>query len=252
MRIVVNLADAAIVQVEKNPDVGTTRAYNGKYALPIPDNVALDVTGADYVLPVDGGDVTSKAMLELLAQFPMYSNIVFNPLLTAADMADLDLTATFTPTGDITRAMVGRGSGPLTTGCSPNTVCVLPQNNGVAPAHPGVLISDTIDISAATGGLGADDFMVWWHLYDVTSTEDVTSSYGATNGLNDPAYRNLAEQEDQPTGFEVWLSHDDGATYTQMDPLNPTDFGSLGTLLRIAFINTSNSRRYVASYAILF
>lgn len=252
MRIVVNLADHAIVQVEKNPEVGTERAYNGKYALPIPDNVALDVTSSDYVLPVDGGDVSSKAMLELLAQFPMYSNIVFNPLLTAADMADLDLTATFTPTGDISRAMIGRGAGPLPTGASPNTVCILPQNNTVAPARPGILISDTIDISAATGGLGADDFMVWWHLYELDTTEDVTSSYGATSGTNDPAYRNLAEQEDQPTGFTVWLSHDDGATYTQMDPLNPTDLGSLGTLLRIAFINTSNSRRYVGAYAILF
>lgn len=253
MRVVADIATANIIQVEKSPVVGDLRPYNGKFAVPIPEMVAVEVDSDSYVLPVDGGDVTSLAMAKLLVEFPMYENVVFNPFLTAADVADMDLTATFTPTGDVTRAIVGRGTGPLPTGCVPNVVGVLPQNGRVSPARPGVLISDTIDISAATSGVGADEFLVWWKLYELSTSEDVSSDYGATAGQNTPALRNLVEADPEPSGFAVYISHDDGATYTQVSRVTPTDLGTFGTDVRIAFVNTNTSaRRYIASYAILF
>lgn len=254
MRIVANIADASILQVEKSPEVGESRVMNGKFVCPIPEMVAVDVTSASYVLPVDGGDVTSLAMANLLIEFPMYSNVVFNPLLTPADMADLDLAATFPgPPVEYTRALVGRGAGPLPTGNVPNVVAVLPANDRVAPALPGMLISDTIDIGPMTGGAGADEFMVWWKIYGFDTSDDITSDFGATAGINSPALRDLVEIDAEPAGFEVWLSHDDGATYTQMSLTTPTDFFVFNTLVRIAFRNTSTTnRRYIASYAILF
>lgn len=252
MRVVFDLATASIIQAEKTPDVGDDRTLNGKAVLPIPEMVSVDLDASSYVLPVDGGDVMSLAMAQLLVQYPMYSNLVFNPLLTPTDVADLDLAAVFTPTGDITRAFTGRGAGPLPTGMVPNMVGVLAQNSSVAPARPGLLISDTIDIGPATGGAGANEFMVWWKIYAFDVSEDVTSSYGATLGQNAPAVKTIQEVDQEPAGLEVHLSHDDGANYIQMDRLTPTDFTTFGTLLRIAFRNTSATKRYIAAYAILF
>lgn len=253
MRVICSLADMNIVQVEKTPEVGDARPFNGKIAVPIPEMVSVDVDASSYVLPVDGGDVSSLACQALLVQFPMYSNIVFNPFLTPADIADLDLTAVFTPTGDVTRAIVGRGVGPLPLGIMPNVVGVLPQNSKVAPARPGGLISGTIDIGPLTGGAGADEVLLWWKLYDFDTGEDATSSFGALAGENDPAIRNITEVDPEPVGFDVHISNDDGATYTRVDRLVPTDLVVFGTLLRIAFGNTNtNNRRLIAAYAILF
>lgn len=253
MRVVVDQSSGSILQVEKTPDVGDARPFNGRFAVPVPEMVALDVTGSSYVTPVDGGDISSLAFSQMLVQFPMYENIVFNTFLEAADVADLDLAATFPGTPDITRAFVGRGSGPLPTGVYPNVVGVLPQNSRVAPARPGVLISDTIDITAATGGLGADEFMVWWLLYDFTTSHDVSSDFGGNSGTDTPAIRHITEVDPEPAGFQVYLSHDDGVTYLPMSRLTPTDFVTFGTQVRIAFRNTNTSnRRYIAAYAILF
>ncbi len=111
MRVVADLATANIVQVEKTPSFGEARVSNGKFFVPIPEMVSVEVTSSSYVLPVDGNDVTSLAMAKMLVEFPMYEHVVFNPLLTAGDVADFDLTAVFTPTGDVTRPIVGRVAG---------------------------------------------------------------------------------------------------------------------------------------------
>jgi hypothetical protein len=255
MRVICDLSTANIIQAEKTPTVGDSTPMNGKFIVPIPEMVSVTLDSSSYVLPVDGGDVSSLAFTALLTEFPMYSNVVFNPFLTAADIADLDLTATFPgPPVEDTRAIVGRGAGPLPTGTVPNMVGVLPQNSTVAPpGRPGMLITDTIDIGPMTGGAGADEFLLWWQLIDFDTTHDVSSDFGATAGTNDPALRNASETDPEPTGFEVYISHDDGATYTLVNRITPTDLGSFGTLLRVAFRNTDNSnRRYISSFAILF
>lgn len=251
MRVVVDIATGNIIQAERTPDIGDLRPFNGKYAVPVPEMASVSLDSTSYVLPVDGGDVMSLAMQQMLVQYPMYNYVVFNPFLAPGDIADLDLTATFA--GEITRAMVGRGAGPLPLGISPNVVCVLPQNGNATPARPGVLITDTIDIGPMTGGGGATEFMLWWKLFSLETSEDVTSSYGATAGENEPAIRSIIEVEQEPAGFEVYLSHDDGSSYSLMGRLEPLDLGSPGTLLRVAFRNTNTlHRRYLAAFAILF
>lgn len=252
MRLTCSLSDYSIIQAEKSPANGVVRGYSGKFAIPVPSGASVNLDSSSYVSPIDGGDVSSLAYDSLLAQYPMYSNIVFNNFLLPADMAALDTAAVYTPTGDITRAQLGRGAGPLPTGASPNTVAILGQNNRVAPARPGILVSDTINIGPLTGGLGADEFMVFWHIVALSNTHDVSSDYGMSAGDNTPAERRLAEAAHNPSGFTVHLSHDDGGTYTTMSRLVPTDFGSMGTLLRIAFRNTGTSNRYLAGYAIIF
>lgn len=243
MRIVASLSDYSIIQTEKTPAVGVTRGYSGKFAVPIPGGASVSLDSTSYLSPIDGGDVSSLANASLLTQYPMYSHVVFNSLLLPADIAALDTAAVFTTTGDVTRAMVGT---------SPNTVAVLAQNSKVAPARPGVLISDTIDITLMTLGAGADEFLVNWTLMDLSNTDDVSSDYGMTLGLNTPAERLLAETSPTPSGFTVYLSHDDGATYSAVTRLTPKDMGSMGTLIRIAFVNTGSTTRYLSNYSILF
>lgn len=250
MRIVADLPTGDILQVEPTPDIGQEKPFNGRYVIPVPEGAALDVTSSSYVLPVDGNDVSSLAMAALLVQFPMYENILFNPLLTASDIGDLDLTATG-PSSIITRAQVGRASG-LQAGHAPNMVAVLPQNSGATVARPGCLVTDTIDITAYTGGIGADEFMVWWKIYTFETTDDVLSDYGATSGDDEPAVKYITEVDQEPSGWNVYVSNDDGATWTEATRMMPTDLGVFGTDVRVCFRNTSTTKRYLAAYAILF
>ena len=249
-RILVDIVSNGILQVEKTPDVGVATPFNGKYSIVVPDGASVAVDSSSYVLPVDGGDVTSLAFASLLAQYPTYGNIVFNPLLTSTDVVDLDLLAAL-PDGTTVRLQTGRGAG-LPLGQAPCSTAILAQNNAVAPPRPGCLISDTIDISVQTGGAGAEDFMIWWQLYDFGTSDDVMSDYGATASQNDPAIRSIYEVDQEPAGLIAYLSNDDGLNYTAVGRLEPVSFCVKGTNLRIAFKNTSSARRYIASYAIFF
>lgn len=254
MRVLGNLSDYAVLQTERTPDIGDTTAFNGKFPIPIPEGAKIDVNSGSYITPIDGGDLSSLAFAGLLARYPMYEFVVFNPLLVAADVAELDLTATF-PNGavnEITRAQTGRGTGPAATGTAPCSTAILPQNNAPTPARPGLLITDTIDISSQTAGVGADDFMVWWKIYEFSTSHDVASDYGATAGMNKPAIRSIEEIDQEPANFEVHLSIDDGINYTQVGRLEPVAFCVKGTELRLAFRNTGSVKHYLCSYCIMF
>jgi len=250
MRVLVDSPTNSAIQVEKTPEVGSLTPINGQYVLTIPEGASVDIDAGSYVLPVDGGDISNLAFASLLARYPMYTGIAFNPLLTAADAADLDLTATL-PTGEACRAQVGRGAGPLPVGISPNSVALLPINSTIASTPPGLLITDTIDISAIVPA-GASEFMVYWKLYGFSTTEDIAADYGLLAGTNSAAVRSVVEVDQEPAALAVYLSNDDGITYTQVGRMEPVAFCVPGTLLRIAFRNDGTSKLYIACYAVLF
>jgi hypothetical protein len=258
MRILADLASNDILQVEKTPPVGDPVPINGKYVVDVPEGAPVQVDANSYILNggvVDAGSVVTHAFAGLLAQFPQYDNIVFNPLVIADDVNDLDLTASFMEPPDTwaTRAQVGRGSVDPQEGLAPNSTAILPVNTaGSGSNRPGMLITDTIDISAATSGAGAREFVVYWRLYSFTTSDDVMSDYGATAGLNDPAIRSISEADQEPTDFQVYLSLDDGAVYFPVGRLEPIAFCVPGTSLRLAFRNDSASKIYLGNYALLF
>lgn len=245
MDILTELSTGQIVQVTDRKSGAV--AVNGKFVPAIPDMAPIEVNGNSYVVPVDGGDVTSRAFSNLLAQFPMYGHALFNPLLTASDVAALDVTASFGVYG--TRAAVGRGAGPLPIGQSPNRTRVLRRN--LSTLDPGVLITDTIDISAIVPG-GVDEVLVWWKLDGVTRTQDVSSSYGGTAGQNDPCIVSLTPSVPEPAGFDVYVSNDDGVTWYAVGYLTPTDLVNLGTDIRIAFVNLGSQNRNLSGFGFLF
>lgn len=256
-RIVADIASNKILQVEKTPDVGDPRPFNGRFVVPVPDGASVDVTSASYVLPQDGGDLASLSAAALLARFPMYSNIVFNYLLEAADVADLDLSAAPAVSAILgvtvrTRAQTGRGAGPGPTGQCPTTTAILPRNNRVAPTRPGMLVTNAVDIGPVTGGVGADEFLLWWQIYEFDTEEDIASDFGVFAGENTPAIRNITEVDQEPAGFNVFISHDNGTTWTAINRLEPTDLTVFGTQVRLAFTNVSTTKYYLGAYAFMF
>lgn len=260
MRVLVDLPTNTILQVERSPSVGEFTQINGKYPIEAPAG-SVPVDSSSYVLPVDGGDFTSLAMQELLARFPMFENIVFNPLLEAGDAADLDPTAVLDNTSNQVisapytgsfspRFQSGRGSGPQ-TGLAPGSTAVLAPNDQTTPPRPGLIITDTIDISAVVPG-GATEFMVYWKFYKYSTTQDIMSEFGIFNGVNSPAVRSLEEVDQEAPEFVVALSIDDGASFVPVGLLEPLNNCAPSTLLRLAFTNTGPDKVYLGAYAVLF
>lgn len=262
MRIVATLDSNEIIQVEKNPPDGTLVSRNGQYMVPVAEGVKVAVEPDSFILPSGApNSVVARNFAGLLAQFPQYENILFNPLIEGADMDDLDPAGVLNegaPVTDshISRFQFGRGTaGPLPTGNAANSVAVLPQNDapGFGLERPGVLVTDTIDVGPLTGGVGAMEFAVYWYIYEFQTTDDVRSEFGATAGLNLPALRQVAELPQEPSDFEVFISINDGANFFPVQRLIPIAFCNPGLLIRLAFKNTNSlNKRYIAHYGLLF
>jgi len=257
-RIIGDFATSDILQVEKTPEIGELNPFNGRFAMPVPDGAAFEVTPTSYILPQDGGDLGATLAAALLAQFPMYENIAYNFLLEAADVGDLDLSlapavANIGSIPVLTRAQSGRAAGPGSVGMWPNMTAILPQNNFVTPNRPGMLVTDTIDITVPTAGAGADEFLLWWNLLEFETDHDIQSDFGGTAGINQPATKSIGEVDQEPAGLQVFLSHDDGATWVgPVGRMEPTDLMTFNTSVRILFTNTGPTKIYLAGYSVMF
>lgn len=236
-------------------------------AFEIPVTFVVTRTGAwqsgDYVVNaagnIDGYDIVSQGMARLLAAFPMFGNIYFNPLLTADHVAELDFTSEFSdPSGNRFKPRFQTGREPAgDSGVYPTHTALLPQNNLVTPARPGLMVTNAIDIGPYTldcdnEEVGTDEFMLWWKLYEFDVSHDVTSNFGATAGLNEPAVRSVGEMDNEPAGFFAYLSIDGGANWCAVGLMEPVSFCTKTKSVMIAFKNTSDTKRYIASFALLF
>jgi hypothetical protein len=262
MRIVATLVGDEIIQVEKNPPNGTPVSRNGQYMVPVAEGVKVAVDSSSFVLPSSSPDsVVARNFAGLLVQFPQYENVLYNPLIEGTDVDDLDPAGVLNEGSPVTashisRFQIGRGTGgPLPSGNAANSVAVLPQNDapGIGLEHPGVLVTDTIDVGPLTGGIGATEFVVYWYIYEFNTTDDVNTSFGFSAGTNTPAIRQVVELDQEPDDFEVFISVNDGANFFPVERLVPIAFCNPATLIRLAFKNTNPlSKRYVAHYGLLF
>jgi len=262
MRIVATLVGDEILQVEKNPPDGESVSRNGTYMIPMAEGVKVAVDPTSFVLPSSNPDsVVARNFAGLLAQFPMYEHVLYNPLIEGSDVDDLDPAGVLNEGSPVTashasRFQIGRGTaGPLPSGNAANSVAVLPQNDapGVGLEHPGVLVTDTIDIGPFTGNQGATEFLVYWYVFDFETTPDVNATYGLYTGQNSPALRRAIEIDQEPSDFEAFISVNDGANFFLVQRLVPIAFCTPGLLIRLAFKNTDPlKKRYFAHYAILF
>ncbi len=271
MRILVDLGshitgDPAIMQVERVPvmgDEGRT-SINGRYLLPITPNANIVIDGSSYVLDgageIDGDDVSSQSMAWLLAMYPSFENVYFNPLLTDDHVDELDPAATVLIDGVVhgSRVQTGRQpGGPFASGQAPCMTAILGQNDAMTPPRPGVVVTDEIDIGPFTldelgDPVGADEFLVYWKLYDFETTHDVRSTFGATAGLNTPAIKQVEEMDQEPDGFTAYLTIDNGTHWTPVGLAEPLGFCDKSTTFRLAFVNTAPTKAYIATFAVLF
>ena len=205
-------ADLKITQVDKTPpnyEDGT--AINGQFILPVVDGVEFQVDSDSYVLPIDGEDISSQAFAHLLASFPMYGHIFFNPLITAQNLAysegGIDFSKTFKDVSNTppdppvyysSRLQTGRESG-TDAGNYPTHTALLSLNDTVVPNRPGVMVTKEIDLTPYTGIDGADEFCVYWKLFDFTTSEDLAGDYvNDVVGNNTPAIRRIFEADPEP------------------------------------------------------
>jgi len=265
----VRYVDAVTVSIPVEVTVGdlggTGIAYsplltpvNGRYIIPIIEGTDILVDENSYVFgpvtPIDGGDISSENFAGLLARFPMYSNLHFNPLLLGTHVTELDLTARFRdnsaapPNYYPTRAQTGTAG----TAVAPNSTAILPANVHTTPARPGVLITDLIDLTPLTPA-GADEFLVYWKIHQIHSSHDVAGSgLGTTDGVNAPAIRSIVEIEQEPSWFSVYLSIDDGVNWQPVTRLVPESFCALTPSIRLAFVNNSPSKVCLTNYAVMW
>lgn len=167
----------------------------------------------ESVSPFDADELRDQKFAALLASAPRYTHVVFDDLATAALWDTADV--------DI------RG------GVGVHIAYVDPLDT--ATSKKGRLQTDTIDVSA--DGL-FDDFAVYWDLYTLTRTGERTSQ--------------VVYARADPDLVDVFVSNDDGATYTQVTHLTPEVLGSSGNQLRVRFENPSGQRYYLGSVAVLY
>lgn len=246
MRIHVDMAShmlgtPKILQVEKTPPLGDLVPINGKYVIPVIEGSTVQVTPTTYVLPVDGQDIYSQMYAELLAQYPMFRHIYFNPLLTAANASEFD------PTG-------GSFTAPIRAqiGSAPTRTAILPLNASASPAEGGFLLTNVIDLTTATAGAGADEFMVYWKIYEFDVSDDVFADSGALTGQNTPTIRSIKEVNQEPPGLTVRISNNDGLHWVTADRLRHATFYHKDYRLRVGFFNTGTEKIYLATYAVMF
>lgn len=258
-----------IIQAQRVPSIGDTTVINGKYALPMPLDVDFPISLSDYVLDgageIDGNDVVSKGFAHLLAAYPQYANIYFNPLLTGDHVKELVLDQSYhftdkslTPVATYyPRFQTGRESGVGDAGQMPTHTALYPVNDKVTPERPGLLITDEIDIGPYTldcdgNEVGTDQFMVYWKLYTFSVSHDIAADFGAVGGQNEPAKRTLAETDQEPADLTVYITTDDGANWCPVGLLEPVAFCDKSKKIRLAFRNDGASKVFIASFALLF
>lgn len=257
-----------IVQVTGEPLTGYGFTTNGKFVIPSPLGIEFPVDSSSYVLDaggaVDGGDVSSIGFSHLLARFPMYDHIYFNPLLTSAHLAELVTDDSFyltdrsfdPPHQYFPRLQTGRAGG-ADAGQMPTATALLPTNPVAAEERPGCLITTAIDISLHTldcDGVaqGAREFMVYWQFLDFGVSHDIASNVGVHAGENSPSVRAASKAADSPVGLSAYLTTDEGATWCEVRLLEPVSLCNRGTSFRLAFRNDSGLKLYLANFAVMF
>jgi hypothetical protein len=270
MRILTDLSShilgtPLIVQSERTPQGGQAGRVNisGKFAIPVVTGVEFPVDSSSYVLDgtgdVDGGDVSSISYSHLLAMYPMFNNVYFNPLLTPGQVDEIDFPFVFNDSFSdppnvhqfSVRVQTGRPVGttiPGPAGQMPTHTALMPVNSTTTPPRPGLLVTKSVDLTPYTvDASGFNRFVVYWKLYAFDTTHDVSYS-----DVNEPASRFIMEPDQEPAGFSAMLSGDDGATWCQVGLMEPLGLCDKTNSIRLAFSNLSPNKLYLATYAVLF
>lgn len=210
--IIANYKDDKIIQRSTED---TITDMNGKFLLDEPATTKISLT--DITSVSSNQPIIADAILDL---YPDYTGCVFNALPLSTDF-DTSASLITQPS----RCQIGLGY---------NTCAILPKNE--ATDANGVLITDTIYLSSSS-----DKFIVYWKVATIDySIEEV-------NSPSSVSYTLLS-----PSDIEVYISNDDGVTYTQASYLTPVSYASTASTVRLAFVNNSLNKIHLLGYAILY
>jgi len=193
----------------------TITDMNGKFLLDEPSTTKISL--ADITI-IDGNQPSiANAFLDL---YPDYTGCSFNALPLSTDF-DTSASLITQPS----RCQIGLGY---------NTCAILPKNESTNAN--GVLITDTIYLSSSS-----DKFLVYWKV------ATIDYSVEETNNPSSVTYTLLS-----PSDIQVYITNDDGVTYTEADYLTPVSFASTASTVRLAFVNNSLNKIHLLGYAILY
>jgi len=204
-------------------------------------------------VPIATGEGVSEVLTRIEGLFTSvyagYTGVVYNPLLSSADDI-FDSTASFPdPNGALSERAI-RGDSPNLFGVQ--ALNDSPPNNldAVGYSDPGMLITDEIDIGALTNGIGTQNVLVWWQAVTKDFTYDKSPIQGLREDVNDPA--RLIYTEADPSLLKVYISADNGGSYSELTNLYPHSFNVPETGIRLAFRNDGLQDVYILAYGIMY
>lgn len=270
MYVIANLASSDIEGTQGEKSFGEFFGANGKFFVPSPPGVPLEVTSSSTLTPQTSGSVPYQIAQGFLERNPNYDHVIWNFFLEVSDLSQIDTSpGAPTPTsGNVSagfpptmvgsplgpRSQIGRSLGPAPVGVSPNSIALLSANTKTSgTSQYGSLVFDTRDLTPFNPlNPGTDEVLVWWRIARAQTSEDIAHGFGVTGGLNTPSIRRLQETQPNFSGFHVYASVDDGVTWYECEYLKPTDLVVAGTDLRLAFINESSEKIFLLGVAVLF
>jgi len=238
MPIIVKRSDNEIIESSSSLPFD----MKGKYEISYPSAFdPLDALGNSYVFPRDNNNVIKKIIEpKFTRSFPSYSGVIYNPLLELSDL-DVDVNATLPDSNPLgVRFKSGEGG---------NLTALIGNNDSLGYDRNGLIITNTINIGALTSNLGSQTYMVYWKGVKKQYTQD-TTPIPNVHTRNEPA--NLFYTEVGSDLLKVYISSDNGSTYSEVDNLVPFSFGQRETSIRLAFRNLSEDDVFLLSYAILY
>lgn len=270
MYVVANISSNAVEGTQSENPIGSFFGANGKFFLPTPPGVPIDINALSTLTPQTSGSLPYRIAHGFLERNPNYDNVLWNFFLEVSDLALLDQSAGApTPTGANVssgyaplmvgsalgpRCQIGRSVGPAPIGVAPNSIAIFPANTKTTgtPVY-GSLVYDLIDLTPFNPATpGTDEVLVWWKIAKATTSEDISHGYASTAGINQPSLRSLEEISQAPSGFHVYVSVDDGVSWYECKYMRPKDLAVAGKDFRIAFINEGSEKIFLLAFAVLF
>lgn len=243
-----------IVDRSNNQIIESSLSYptdmKGRYELSAPEELGLiEILDGEYIYPRDAGSLINRVEARFTQVYAGYTGTIYNPLLDASDDPS-DMSALFPENG-------GALSPRLIKGDTPN-IFGLPALNVSAPnvldptgySEPGLMITEEIDLGALTNNVGSQNVMVWWRAVTKTFTLDKSPIQGLREDVNEPA--TLIYTEADPALLKVYISADNGGSYSELTSLYPHSFLSPETAVRLAFRNDGSQDVYILAYGIMY
>ena len=207
---------------------------NGAFLIDVPEMISLTLDDSSVATTLMEDTIPDA----LLAAYPAYSTLIWNPLHTALAQTQLDATAVFPD------PLMGNIPTRFQAGSLPNSLAILEKNT--AMSRPGVAITQEYTLATP-----AQTFVVYYKVGAVSWTpESIPTSLDPTANSGGLKYINVADQA--PADFSVYISADNGSSYQEVTRLTPISFGTTTSSIRLAFVNNSATKLNLLSYGILY